>query len=74
MDLDDDGRRIVSVLLTEVTHAGIVAEYVAGTATTLMEAALDTEIQAIVEGTDITEFLSATQKTNLVLRTTTWPL
>lgn len=74
VDLESDGNRIIDVKLDEANHTGLIAEWTAGTATTILEAALDLEIQNIDEGTDIPSHpMSGTQQTNIINRATTWP-
>lgn len=69
VDLDNDGRRRAVLTIQEADHAGVIAEYEAGSATTLLEAALDTEVAAL---SDVDE-LSSTQKTNLIGKAVTFP-
>lgn len=74
VDLDDDGRRIVQVLLKESDYTGLIAEWNTGSATTILEGALDVEIPAINEGDEIpADFMTATQKTNVIRKSVAWP-
>lgn len=47
MDLDGDGTRLVNVTLDEADHAGLIAEWETGTATTVLSAAIDAELALI---------------------------
>jgi hypothetical protein len=74
VDLDDDGRRVVQLVLKGTDHAGLISEWGTGTATTILESALDTEIAAVNEGDEIVaDFLSATQKANVIRKSVAWP-
>jgi len=69
VDLDNDGRRVATLKIAEGDHAGVIAEYETGSSTTLLEAAIDTEVAAL---SDVDE-LSSTQKTNLIGKAVTFP-
>lgn len=74
VDLEDDGRLVVEIRIREADHAGVMAEFDAGLVTTLTAAALDTEVQAYDRGDEIrNDFLTATQRSALIARATTWP-
>ena len=52
VDYNNDGRRVAQVQLAFADYAGLQAEWEAGTATTVLEAALDTWLGATGFGTD----------------------
>jgi len=62
VDMHNDGSEIRVFEFLEVDHAGIVAEWTTGSATTIIEAA----ITAALAAESHTEPMSATQRTNLV--------
>lgn len=57
LDLDNDRRRIYHGILFFADNAGLEAEFDAGAATTVLDAAIDTHLAAVSEA----EPLSATQ-------------
>ena len=73
VDMDDNGRRIYSILLKESDYTGLIAEWTTGSATTIAENAVETEIAALVEGTDVHDMMTSTQKANLIRKSVAWP-
>ena len=62
-DPEGNDRREVVLQVDEATYAGVIAEYVTGAATTILDASIDTEYAAA--DTDERE-LSSTQVTNTI--------
>jgi hypothetical protein len=69
VDLHEDGSVQVWLEAHESDHTGIIAEWNTGSATTLIEAAMVSEIQSYSQ----TDHLSATQRTKLPGKKVTWP-
>lgn len=69
VDLYGDGTILLWMEAAEADYTGLIAEWVAGSATTILESAMQTEIQAF----SFTDRLSATQRANVPGKAVTWP-
>lgn len=61
LDIDNDGRRIETFVLQEADYTGLISEWETGTATTVLDGAIDTVLAARSED----EPLSSAQKSYL---------
>jgi hypothetical protein len=68
LDLDNNGRRVVDRPLLETVYAGLVAEFNTGSATTVLDASIATDLATIAN----TDTISSTQRA-YIGGTKAWP-
>ena len=68
VDLDEDGRRREVIKCREADYSGIISEYTTGTATTILDSSVGTELGGVSDR----EYLTATQESFLGT-TKSWP-